>query len=164
MQQQLHTEICQIFDKVAAQESCLHFPSDIINFADAACDQNKLEQISQAVILADIAWTLAAIPIGIFDSAKDLVTMHFHLPEVACNLGKAIYFVLETTALKFPCLDDVDDIEAIKKMRDERNDLIKQGVLQCVEMADKASWHDRIKFASRCGADIFLPGKIGKAV
>ena len=161
LQQELHAEICQILDKVALQEKYLQFPSGIINFADAACEQNKLENISATVTLNDIAWTLAAIPIGIFDSAKDLVTLPFNLPEIAFNLGRALYFVLETTALNLPAIENISDIEILIKMRDERNDLIKQCVL---EMVDKASWHDRIKFASRCGADIFLPGKIGKAI
>ena len=165
LQQQLHAEVCQIFEQLAQQQNNRFFACDAMNFADAAHDQNKIEQIPVATTLSDIAWTLAGIPLGIAESAKDALLLPVHLPEIIKGLGKAIYFVAET--MMFNDAEAFGSSLALQHA-DERNELIKQGVIQAaatvVNAVEHASWHDRCKGATRLIADFYVPGKIYSAV
>lgn len=158
LQQQLHTEVCQLFDQIAQQESKIMFATDAINFTDATHDQNQKEQIATAITLADIAWTLAAIPIGICERAKDTVMLPFHAPQIIKCLGQALYFVIETSIINN--LAKYTNLPKAIQERDERDALIKQGIVQAASAIYNATWHDKIKGSTRLIADFYVPGKI----
>src|SRR5690606_21273354 len=97
-------------------------------FADAADEQNRKEQIAATTTLLDIAWVLAGIPLGIWESVKDAVLLPVHLPQIIKGLGQALYFVIETLAL-----NDPENLQyggdQVWQAKEERNQLIKQGIM-----------------------------------
>ncbi|MCX5923621.1 MAG: hypothetical protein NTU89_03605, partial [Candidatus Dependentiae bacterium] len=118
LQQQLHGEMCDALSQAATLQASLpcqsNLQTSVVDFADAAYDANKNQQVLLASQLMDVDWIVlrlsreiatAAIPYGkavasgVVHSASDFLHMAAHPIETCKGLGRALCFVLETTAL-----------------------------------------------------------------
>ncbi len=182
LQQQLHKEMCAILSQTAQLESKFPYQSNlinnIVNVADAAHDANKNGNVLLASRLIDVdslllkisheIFTVAmpyaqAATSGLIHSVQDFIHTVAHPIETAQNLGKAIYYVLETAALN--CYDEVDGFEDIYiPLRDQRNAEIIEGLKNLGEHMTNASGPEKFEALVRFGADFFIPGKIISAV
>jgi hypothetical protein len=182
LQQQLHGEMCDVLSQAATLQANFPYPSNlqtsVVEFADAAYDANKNQQILLASQLMDVDWIVlrlsreiatAAIPYGkaivsgAAHSATDFLHMAAHPIETCKGLGKAICFILETTALN--CSEVVLEYpEIYEPRRDKRNAEISQALQSLGSQMANSTGPERVEAITRFGADFVVPGKIIHAI
>ena len=182
LQQQLHGEMCDLLSQVATMQMQFSYQNNlqasVVEFADAAYDANKSEQVLLASRLMDVDWivlrlsreiAMAAIPYakaiasGVVHSATDFLHMAAHPIETCHGLGKALYFVLETAALN-SSEEVLEYPEIYEPMRDKRNEEIAQVLQSLGNQMANSTGPERVEALTRFGADFVVPGKIIHAV
>jgi len=154
----------------------------VVDFADAAYDANKKEQILLASRLLDVdcylldvshriiddivhnptAYLQAGI-CGIGDGLKTTAHMLTHPVETINGLGKAIYYVLETAALNSSELV-LEFPEVYEPMRDARNAEIAAGLEKLGDKIANSTGPERFRALVGFGTDFKVSGKIIHAV
>ncbi len=186
LQQQLHSEMCDIFSQAAAMQAQFPYQNDllisVVNFADAAHDANKNNQLLLASQLLDVDCYLLKLnhqiiasiyndPVGyaqagllaISDGLSDVGHMISNPVETIKGLGKALYYVLETITLN-GSQDVVNYPEIYGPMRDARNAEIVAGLKNLGQQIENSSGPERFGALVRFGIDFYVSGKIIHAV
>ncbi|MCX5923414.1 MAG: hypothetical protein NTU89_02500 [Candidatus Dependentiae bacterium] len=182
LQQQLHGEMCDIFSQAAIMHQQFPYQNNlqasVVEFAGAAYDANKGEQVLLASQLMDVDWIVlklsreivaAALPYaqavasGVTHSATDFFYMTAHPIETCHGLGKALYYVAETIVLN--SYEEIEGFEDIyEPLREQRNAEILQALRTLGGQLANSTGPQRLEALTHFGADFIVPRKIIHAV
>jgi hypothetical protein len=168
LQQQLHSEVCDIFERAATMQAQLSYQSDLLKqavlCADAAYDANQLGQIKTVVSLNNLGFTLLeygkAVVTGALQGCENVAYTVTHLEEAAESVGKAVYYVLETVALN----NYTGSEDACIQFRDQRNVEIMQGLSALGSAIENSTGPQKVQALTQFAVEFCMPGKIVKAV
>lgn len=175
LQQQLHHEICDIFDQAALLQQKLLYHSDFllqsILLADASYDANQIEQIQVSALLNDLSFALLnvakeygqAICCGLFQGVQESLHAFVHPIETIQSVGKAAYFVLETLALN-AYAETYGFEDLFVPLRDQRNAEIIAGLKNLGNSIANSSGPQRVQALVSFSTNFFVSGKILKIV
>ncbi len=187
LQQQLHGEMCDVLSQAAILQAKFthtnNLLTSVVDFADAAYDANKNNQVFLSSRLLDVDCYLLKINSQIINSIindpiayakagisavehgiSNVAHMVVHPVETFKGLGKAIYYVLETAA--FNCSEDVVNYpEIYKPMRDKRNAEIVQALQNLGDQIKNSSGPERfgalVQFCTEAGVSTKVIHAVG---
>lgn len=177
LQQQVHTEVCNLFEIIAQEQSKILYKSAFLDIgtqcADASFWSNQFEAPSLAMGLLDLgsaccklgSWVAdqtalysKAIADGVIESAVDVVHMVSHPVETITNFAQAAYFVAETLSLYNPELL-LEYPEIFEPLRKERQQLICSMVSAGIDNFNNSDGPERIKITTKFVSDCIFQHK-----
>jgi len=177
LQQQLHAEVCTLFESVAQAQLGACQKSIFLNMAaqcgDASFWSNQFEAPSLAMGLVDLGaacckmglWAIEHGPVylqamrdGVVESAWDFVHMVSHPREMVENIGKAAWFVFDTIALT-----DEDAMGATlsiaRQQRQERFDTIHEAMIAMKDGITNSTGSQQAKMVTKFAVDCLFQHK-----
>ncbi|MCX5923119.1 MAG: hypothetical protein NTU89_00980 [Candidatus Dependentiae bacterium] len=155
---------------MARLKVCHGLLTSVADFADAAYEANKRNQVLLASQLMDVDWialrlsrdiATAALPYaqgviyGIAYGATDVLHMASRPIETCKDLGKTICFALETAALN--CVEDESMApESYKLKRDQRNEQVAQALHKLGDQMANSTGPQRVEALARFGANYYF--------
>ncbi|MBP9765351.1 hypothetical protein KBD08_03380 [Candidatus Babeliales bacterium] len=182
MQQQLHSEICHLFEESAKNQSCPKSTSSFLNMAlnlaNISYWANQLEALTQTTTYLDCAklahqignWVIQNVPLYIealtkvpIDSAWDFIHMASHPIELITNLGTIICLISDTATL----LDEDSfgaTLPAAVQARQQRYQDLNDNLKKIHDSISTSSGPERVYYVTKFIADCMLQHTAFKAL
>jgi|GEM_PF-1234976 len=175
LQQQLHYEICSVFEQAAILQHNIPCQSNFLQYsvmcADAAHDLNKLEQIQMVVALNNLSfqflntvetYSLAAAH-GALSGLSNMIFGWTQLPETIECLAKSLHYVFESCALS-SCALEYGFEDLFIELRDARNEEITMGLQALGQVISKSTGPERVEALVQFAVNFRMPTKIVHAL
>jgi len=171
VQQQLHNEICSIFEQAATLQRNIPYNSNFLQYsvicADAAHDLNKLEQIQMVVALNNLSfqfldtvetYSLAAAH-GALGGLTNMIVGWAQLPDSISFLAKSLHYVFESCALSSCTLEHGFE-DLFTELRDARNEEINIGLQALSQAISDSTGPERVEALVEFAVNFRVPTKI----